>query len=70
MLGIDFENSKRFEGWSEQNLNRVFTKNEIEYSNKFKNKFEHLCGFYCVKEALVKALENTTLNFKEIAREK
>ncbi len=66
MVGIDIESATRFKNWSEQNLNRVFSKTEICYAKKFKNFYEHLAGFYCVKEALVKALNNKTLKFNEI----
>lgn len=66
MIGIDIERATRFKNWSEQNLNRVFSKAEICYAKKFKNIYEHLAGFYCVKEAFVKALNNQTLQYNKI----
>ncbi len=66
MLGIDLENVSRFAGWTDKEFARVFSKAEIEYANKFKNKLSHFCGFYCVKEALVKALDNKKLKFNQI----
>lgn len=66
MIGIDIEKISRFSSWTEEEFNRIFSENEIKYANSFKNNLEHFCGFYCVKEALVKALDNTSLNFKEI----
>ena len=66
MLGIDLEKVSRFETWSDKDFERVFSKAEIEYANKFKNKFSHFCGFYCVKEALVKALDNKKLKYNQI----
>ena len=66
MLGIDLENVSRFEGWTDSQFERVFSKAEIEYANKFENKLSHFCGFYCVKEALVKALDNKKLKYNQI----
>ncbi len=37
-------------------LRRVFTPNEIEYCERFKNKFERYAGRFAAKEATMKAL--------------
>ncbi|MBO5947901.1 holo-ACP synthase [bacterium] len=66
MIGIDIEKINRFEEWTEEGFKRIFSKNEIEYCNQFENKLEHFCGFYCVKEAFVKALDDDGIAFNEI----
>lgn len=66
MLGIDLEDISRFENWTDKQLARVFSEKEIEYANKFKNKFCHFCGFFCVKEALTKALDFKELKYNQI----
>lgn len=66
MIGIDIEKINRFEHWTEEGFKRVFTDNEIAYANKFENKLEHFCGFFCVKEAFVKALDDDTLHYSQI----
>ena len=66
MIGIDMEKIDRFENWTEEGLKRIFTKKEIEYAFQFENKLEHFCGFFCVKEAFVKALDDDTLNYSQI----
>lgn len=66
MIGIDIEKINRFEHWTLEGFKRVFTDAEIEYANKFENNLEHLCGFYCVKEAFVKALDDTGIHFTQI----
>ena len=66
MIGIDMEKISRFEHWTDEGFKRIFSKKEIEYAKEFENSLEHLCGFYCVKEGLVKALDDDTINFAEI----
>ena len=61
MIGIS-----RFENWTDEGYKRIFSEKEIEYANQFENKLEHLCGFYCVKEAFVKALDDDGIAFNEI----
>ena len=38
-------------------IERIKNKNEIKYFNNFENKYEHICGFFCAKEAVKKALD-------------
>lgn len=66
MIGIDMEKISRFEHWNEEGFKRVFSEKEIEYCNQFENKLEHFCGFFCVKEAFVKALDDDGITYKEI----
>lgn len=66
MIGIDMEKISRFEHWTDEGLKRIFSKDEIKYAKTFENYLEHLCGFYCVKEALVKALDDETITFSQI----
>ena len=66
MIGIDMEKISRFEHWTEEGLARIFTKKEIAYAKNFENALAHLCGFYCIKEALVKALDDDSLQFNAI----
>lgn len=36
---------------------KVFSKSEIDYAFKFKNFEEHFAGFFCAKEAFIKAID-------------
>lgn len=65
-LGIDIEQNDRFIDISESFKKRAFTKEEIEYAEKKKNKHQVYCSFWCVKEATVKAFSNRSLPFQEI----
>lgn len=60
------ENISRFTNWSDKQFARVFSRAEIDYANKFEDNLSHFCGFYCVKEALVKALNNRALKYNQI----
>ena len=66
MIGIDIEKINRFENWTDEGFERIFSKNEIEYCKQFENQIEHFCGFFCVKEAFVKALGDDGLHYSEI----
>ena len=66
MIGIDMEHTDRFKHWQDNEYKRIFTDKEIEYANKFYNKAEHFCGFFCVKEAFVKALDNKEITYQQI----
>ena len=57
-IGCDIEDISRFKDKSETFLNRIYTKNEIEYCKKFSNPAPHFCARYCAKEAVVKALND------------
>ena len=66
MVGIDIEKINRFEHWTDEGYERIFTKNEINYAKSFENYLERFCGFFCVKEAFVQAIDDDSLIYKEI----
>ena len=59
-IGTDIEDIKRFKGKSLENDARffelIFTSKELEYCFKSAHPEGHLCGRFCAKEAVVKAL--------------
>ncbi|MDD4815854.1 MAG: holo-ACP synthase [Clostridia bacterium] len=55
-VGIDICEVKRFLGKPDKFFEGIFTKNEIEYAKSFSSSAEHFAGFFCVKEAVMKAL--------------
>jgi holo-[acyl-carrier protein] synthase len=59
-LGVDIAEVPRIKAAIERHgepfLRRVFTPNEIEYCERFKNKFERYAGRFAAKEAAMKAL--------------
>lgn len=58
-VGVDIEDVKRFEKYSEDKnntfLKKVYTPNEIEYCFKSKDPAKHLAVRFCAKEAIYKA---------------
>ena len=69
MLGIDIIEVERIEK-NLQNpsfLQKILTEQEIKYVNQFKDKTSHIAGFFCAKEAVMKALEDCkNIAFKDI----
>lgn len=65
-IGIDIEEIDRFKNFSDSKLKKIFTESEISYAKKFIDYEKHLCAFWCVKEATIKAFSNTKINFLEI----
>lgn len=65
-IGCDIEEISRFENKTLENdkgfLNRIFTKNELEYCYSKKNFASHLCARYCAKEAIIKALSGFNIS--------
>jgi holo-[acyl-carrier protein] synthase len=59
-LGVDIAEVPRVQAAIERHgqrfLDRVFTPSEIEYCERFKNKFERYAGRFAAKEAAMKAL--------------
>jgi holo-[acyl-carrier protein] synthase len=59
-LGVDIAEVPRIKATIERRgelfLRRVFTPSEIEYCERFKNKFERYAGRFAAKEAAMKAL--------------
>ncbi|MBE5741064.1 MAG: holo-[acyl-carrier-protein] synthase [Clostridiales bacterium] len=66
MIGIDIEQISRFEHWTDEGYKRVFAESEIEYAKRFEDSLEHFCGFFCVKEAFVKALDDDGISYSQI----
>lgn len=78
-IGTDIEEISRFKEKTEEDnslfLKRIFTQKELEYCFKNKNFAQHLCGRFCAKEAVVKALTefeitNITISDIEIINDK
>ena len=55
-IGVDIEDRNRFEGKSEEFLDRIFTPLELEYCMKYSKPQSHLAVRFCAKEAVVKTL--------------
>lgn len=58
MVGVDILEVERIEKVlkNENSLKKLFTIKELEYAKQFKNVASHLTGFFCAKEAVMKAL--------------
>ena len=60
--GVDIEDISRFENKTLESdshfLNRIFTKNELDYCFSNALPAKHLAARFCAKEAVVKALSN------------
>jgi holo-[acyl-carrier protein] synthase len=59
-LGVDIAEVPRIKAAIERHgepfLRRIFTPSEVEYCERFKNKFERYAGRFAAKEATMKAL--------------
>jgi holo-[acyl-carrier protein] synthase len=59
-LGIDIIEIERvkksIQDFGDKFLNKVYTKNEIEYCSKKSNKYQHFAARFAAKEAVYKAL--------------
>lgn len=49
-----------------ERLTKIFTDGEINYCNRFKNKYERLAARFAVKEAVIKAFDDVSLGAKDI----
>ena len=47
-------------------LKRIFTDRELDKAKEHKSFFQHIAGRFAAKEAVFKALNIATLNFKEV----
>lgn len=70
-IGIDIVNIKRFEDVVKNNpniLTRIFTENELNLFEHYKNKYLHLAGRFSIKESIIKAGKNylNIKSFKDI----
>ena len=66
MIGIDIENIERFKNLDNHLIERVYTKNEVEYCKKYAKAHIHFAGIWCAKEAVIKALTDLNLAVSEI----
>lgn len=66
MIGIDIEEVERFKNLTPHLIERVYTKNEINYCNSYQNSHLHFAGIWCTKEACIKALNGLELALNEI----
>ena len=66
MIGIDIEQVERFKNLGPHLIERVYTPQEIEYCKSHQNSHINFAGFWCAKEAVVKALDDLTLAVSEI----
>ncbi|MDD2445421.1 MAG: holo-ACP synthase [Clostridia bacterium] len=55
-IGTDLTEVKKFYKKKEAFYKKLFTESEINYAKKYKNYAERFAGFFCVKEATMKAL--------------
>ena len=55
-IGVDIEDSNRFEYRSQSLLDKIFTKPEQEYCLKQAKPSQHFAGKFCANEATIKAL--------------
>lgn len=64
-IGVDIEDIKRFKGKSKKFLERIYTKNELEYCLSKSCPESHLAVRFCAKEALIKALSPLGVKISE-----
>ena len=56
-IGVDVVEVERFYEMGDNFIKRVYTEEEKKYLQKFNNQAERLAGFFCAKEAFLKALD-------------
>lgn len=66
MVGIDVEDIARFKTLDKHLIERVYTKNEVEYCINHNNSHIHFAGMWCAKEAVVKCLSDLNLSVNKI----
>jgi len=59
-VGIDMVEVDRFYKKDDSFYKKIFTENEIHYAKQHKNYAERFAGFFCAKEAFIKAIESDT----------
>jgi len=57
---------KAIKKWGDNFLTRVFTDDELAYAKNRRFPYEHLAARFAAKEAVLKALSNQKLDFKDI----
>jgi len=68
-IGIDIEELKRFNKniKSKKFIERIFSKEEIEYCSSKKNSIQHFAVRFAGKEAVWKALNNSKIQITDIS---
>ena len=69
-LGCDIVEIARIQSLKDSVIDSLFNQVEIDYFNTFKKPSEHIAGFFCAKEAIVKALGtgiNKDVTWKDIS---
>jgi holo-[acyl-carrier protein] synthase len=67
--GVDIVEIKRIKKFVDENianLDRIFSSIEIDYCNSKKNKYESFAVRFSAKEAVIKALDDKTIELKNI----
>ena len=64
---IEIARIKKFVDENINNLDRVFSAEEIAYCNSKKNKYENFAARFAAKEAVIKALDDKSLELKSIS---
>ncbi|MDD2689034.1 MAG: holo-ACP synthase [Candidatus Omnitrophica bacterium] len=68
--GVDITEVKRLkqavEKWGKAFLDRIFTKEELDYAKGRVSLYQHLAGRFAAKEAVFKALGDPQLNWKDV----
>lgn len=69
-IGVDIEKIERFKGKTLENdshfLKSIYSEKELEYSFSDGHFAQHLCVRFCAKEAVIKTLKNTNIQYKDI----
>jgi holo-[acyl-carrier protein] synthase len=65
-IGIDIEKVERFNFKDNSFTKKVFTQSELKYSSSKSNPSQTLCGIFCAKEALIKALMSKNIEYSDI----
>lgn len=65
--GVDIAAVKRFEKRDELFLRRILSPDDMLYVNRFREKAQHIAGFWAAKEALVKATGKKDIVFNEVS---
>jgi holo-[acyl-carrier protein] synthase len=69
-IGIDITEvtrlRKAIEKWGESFSHRIFTEKELAIAQDKINKYQHLAGRFAAKEAIYKAVGDSTIGFKDI----
>ncbi len=69
-VGIDMVSVQRLksavERWGDRFLNRIFTRNEIDYSYKRIEPYASLAARFAAKEAFIKAVGEKSVSYRDI----